>query len=111
MIKSVLLGAVTWEILVASRVISPSIGAILVEWFMLPPANAAFKSNGFKVVHCKLDDHGLNIDHLKTLLKTNKVAAVYTTPHHQYPTTVSMTMERRLKLLYLSKEYQFRIIG
>ena len=42
MIKSVLLGAVTWEILVASRVISPSIGAILVEWFMLPPANAAF---------------------------------------------------------------------
>jgi len=29
-------------IFVASRVISPSNGGILVEWFMLPPANAAF---------------------------------------------------------------------
>ena len=32
------------------------------------------------------------------------------TPHHQFPTTVMMTAERRLKLLLLAEQYDFAIV-
>jgi GntR family transcriptional regulator/MocR family aminotransferase len=35
---------------------------------------------------------------------------VYICANRDYPTTVSLTAERRLKLLQLAKEYQFAII-
>lgn len=97
-------------IFVASRVLSAANGVIIVEKLCYQPAMAAFESNGFKVVQCDLDSDGLSIDHLEQILANNKVAALYTTPHHQYPTTVSMVMERRLKLLSLSKIHQFHVI-
>lgn len=97
-------------IYLTSRVLSPVNGVIIVERLCYKPAKAAFAANGFKVVDCDLDGEGLCTEHLEKLLQSNKVAAIYTTPHHQYPTTVSMTMERRLKLLSLSKIHQFMVV-
>ena len=74
------------------------------------PARAAFESNGFKVLTCELDDNGLNISALKKILSLHEVAGIYTTPHHQYPTTVCLPMERRLDLLKLSKRHNFVVI-
>ena len=39
-----------------------------------------------------------------------RVAAVYLTPHHQYPTTVTLTAPRRLALLALARRHRFVII-
>lgn len=97
-------------IYLASRVLDPSKGAIVMEELCYSPARAAFESNGFKVLKCKLDDKGLNVHHLQELLLNNKVAGVYITPHHQYPTTVCLTMDRRLTLLDLSKRHKFAVI-
>jgi len=97
-------------IYLASRVLNPQDGVIVCEELSYPPAVAAFESNGFQVVRCALDLHGLNTDALRAIIQQHKVAAVYTTPHHQYPTTVSMSMERRLMLLALSNEYRFWIL-
>ena len=36
--------------------------------------------------------------------------AVYLTPHHQYPTTVTLSLARRLQLIGLSNQYGFTII-
>jgi GntR family transcriptional regulator/MocR family aminotransferase len=48
-----------------------------------------------------------------SIIKTRFVKAircVYICANRDYPTTVSLTAERRLKLLQLAKEYQFAII-
>jgi GntR family transcriptional regulator/MocR family aminotransferase len=45
---------------------------------------------------------------LKPVLWDN--CCVYICANRDYPTTVSLTAERRLKLLQLAKEYQFAII-
>ena len=97
-------------IYLASRILNPDKGVIVLEKFCYPPAMAAFESNGFTVIRCELDHQGIDTDALQSILETHQVAAIYTTPHHQYPTTVSMTMERRLKLLQLSKVHRFAII-
>ncbi|MFA7556144.1 MAG: PLP-dependent aminotransferase family protein [Spongiibacteraceae bacterium] len=97
-------------IYLAAKVLNPNDGVIICEELSYPPAVAAFESNGFQVVRCPLDLHGLNTDALQTIIQQHNVAAVYTTPHHQYPTTVSMSMERRLMLLALSNKHRFWII-
>lgn len=100
-------------IFIAARVLAkkqPERQVIIVEHWSYPPALATFLSNHYQVMQVRLDSYGLDTDHLMELLEQHNVAAVYTTPHHQYPTTVSMSMDRRLKLLELSKTFDFYII-
>ena len=94
-------------IFLASRALPNRQGVIVVEELYYPSAFKAFQSNGFQVVSVKLDDQGIVIEDLERILKEHSVAAIYTTPHHQYPTTVTMTMSRRLQLLELSKNGVF----
>lgn len=100
-------------IFLAARVLAkqqPQRQVIVVEQWSYPPAVETFLSNHFQIIQVRLDQHGLDTDHLFEILENYAVAAVYTTPHHQYPTTVSMSMDRRLKLLELSKAFDFYII-
>ncbi|WP_151869735.1 PLP-dependent aminotransferase family protein [Acinetobacter sp. TUM15509] len=83
---------------------------IVVEQWSYPPAIETFLSHHYHIVRGRLDQYGLDIEHLEQLLEKHAVAAIYTTPHHQYPTTVTMAMDRRLKLLELSKSFDFYII-
>ncbi|ULT23368.1 aminotransferase class I/II-fold pyridoxal phosphate-dependent enzyme [Sphingobacterium sp. E70] len=51
------------------------------------------------------------IEDIIALLKLHKnIKAIYVTPHRQYPTTVTMSLKRRLELIELSNEYGFTII-
>ncbi|MBJ8504544.1 PLP-dependent aminotransferase family protein [Acinetobacter seifertii] len=97
-------------IFLASRALPNRQGVIVVEELYYPSAVKAFQSNGFQVVSVKLDEQGIIIEDLERILKEHSVAAIYTTPHHQYPTTVTMPMNRRLQLLELSKKWGFYII-
>ena len=56
-----------------------------------------------------VDEYGLCVDELKKICKRTKVRMVYATPHHHYPTTVSLRIDRRLELLRLANEYGFII--
>ncbi|NUE91337.1 PLP-dependent aminotransferase family protein [Acinetobacter seifertii] len=97
-------------IFLASRALPNRQGVIVVEELYYPSAVKAFQSNGFQVVSVKLDEQSIVIEDLERILKEHSVAAIYTTPHHQYPTTVTMPMNRRLQLLELSKKWGFYII-
>jgi GntR family transcriptional regulator/MocR family aminotransferase len=97
-------------IFLASRALPNRQGVIVVEQLYYPSAFKAFQSNGFQVVSVKLDEQGIVIENLERILQEHSVAAIYTTPHHQYPTTVTMPMSRRLQLLELSKKWGFYII-
>ncbi|PIF45911.1 GntR family transcriptional regulator/MocR family aminotransferase [Chryseobacterium sp. 52] len=56
-----------------------------------------------------VDEHGLVVDELEKICKKRQVRMVYVTPHHHFPTTVPLRIDRRLELLRLAKEYQFII--
>ena len=74
------------------------------------PAWNIFKRCGAKLVPIKVDSGGICVDTIEQVCKKKKLKAVYVTPHHQFPTTVTMKIDRRLKLLDLSKQYGFAII-
>ncbi|MBE9598625.1 PLP-dependent aminotransferase family protein [Pedobacter sp. MC2016-24] len=56
-----------------------------------------------------VDEHGLVIDELRKICIKKKVRMVYVTPHHHYPTTVSLRIDRRLELLRLANTFGFFI--
>lgn len=73
-------------------------------------ADDTFRHAGANLLRIPVDDNGMDIDYLKKILRHKKIKAVYIIPHHHFPTTVTMSVERRLKLLSLAKEYRFAII-
>ncbi len=75
------------------------------------PAWQTFESTGAKLLSVSVDSEGLNVDEVEQYLKKHKkIKAIYTTPHHQFPTTVTMSLQRRMQLIVLSNKYNFTII-
>lgn len=75
-----------------------------------PPAWAVLKAAGAEVVPVPVDANGLRVDALAALLAKRPVRLVYTTPHHQFPTTVTMSAPRRLKLLALARQHRIALV-
>ncbi|MEZ2334677.1 PLP-dependent aminotransferase family protein [Mucilaginibacter sp. RCC_168] len=73
-------------------------------------ADETFKFAGARLLRIAVDAYGMNVDLLEEELKRKSIKAVYVIPHHHFPTTVTLSMERRLKLLRLAKVYRFAII-
>lgn len=73
-------------------------------------ADKTFNLAGANLIRIPVDENGMDIDQLEEILQHKKIKAVYVIPHHHFPTTVTMSMERRLKLLNLAKEHHFAII-
>ena len=73
-------------------------------------ANMIFQQSGAIIKTIPIDEQGLDVDYIKTHFANDAIRCVYICANRDYPTTVSLTAERRLKLLQLAKEYQFAII-
>jgi GntR family transcriptional regulator/MocR family aminotransferase len=73
-------------------------------------ADDTFRHAGASLMRIPVDDKGMDVNRLEELLQHQKIKAVYVVPHHHFPTTVTMSTERRLKLLDLAKHYRFAII-
>ena len=73
-------------------------------------ANETFEEVGAKLLEVNFDANGLEVDKIELICKKKKITAVYVIPHHHYPTTVTLSVERRMKLLALSQQYSFVII-
>ncbi|HUD29020.1 MAG TPA: PLP-dependent aminotransferase family protein [Novosphingobium sp.] len=84
--------------------------AIIVEELTYEPAVAAFRALGAKVIPVGLDEGGIDIEAVELACRRNAVRAVFLTPHHQFPTTVALRPERRLRLLDLARQFGFAII-
>lgn len=75
------------------------------------PAWQTFEHAGATILPIPVDAEGLRVDILAEELKTNKkIKAVYCTPHRQYPSTVSLSLDRRLTLIALANSYGFMLI-
>ncbi|HZM93175.1 MAG TPA: PLP-dependent aminotransferase family protein [Vicinamibacterales bacterium] len=95
--------------LVARALLRPG-DAVAVEQFGYRPAWEAFRAAGATVVPVVLDHEGLDVDALTRLADRMTLRAVYVTPHHQYPTTVTLKAARRLALLALARARRIAII-
>lgn len=69
--------------------------------------NMILQKAGAKVVTIPLDEEGLDVDALRRLCERKPIRMLYVTPHHHYPTTVTLSARRRVELLELSATYGF----
>ncbi|WP_288928353.1 PLP-dependent aminotransferase family protein, partial [uncultured Maritimibacter sp.] len=84
---------------------------IAVEEPGYPLAWEAFRAAGAQVRGVPVDGGGLRVDALEAALARDpRIRAVYVTPHHQYPTTVTMGAARRLQLLELAQRHGLTLI-
>jgi GntR family transcriptional regulator / MocR family aminotransferase len=83
---------------------------VVVEHIGYRPAWLAFQQHGAKVIPLPVDAEGLDVEALTRLCQRTQVRAVYVTPHHQYPTTATLTAGRRIALLELARQRRFAII-
>jgi GntR family transcriptional regulator / MocR family aminotransferase len=90
--------------LVARVLLAPG-DAIAVEDPGYGPPRALFKALGLRVVGVPVDREGLIVDALPP-----GVRAVYVTPSHQYPLSVTLTMPRRHALLAWAEQNNAAII-
>ncbi|SHM30817.1 MocR-like pyridoxine biosynthesis transcription factor PdxR [Flavobacterium saccharophilum] len=75
------------------------------------PAWEAFENAGASLLPVSVVSDGLDLDQVEDYLKTySGIKAIYVTPHHQFPTTVTMSLKKRLRLIELSNQYGFTII-
>jgi GntR family transcriptional regulator/MocR family aminotransferase len=83
---------------------------VAVEQIGYRPAWEAFRAAGATVIPVAVDRDGIDVAAVATLASRTKLGAVYVTPHHQYPTTVTLKAARRLTLLALARANAFAII-
>ena len=73
-------------------------------------AERTFTNFGAVIERVSVDEDGLMTDAIEALCKKKKVRMVYVTPHHHYPTTVTLCAGRRMALLALAEKYGFAIL-
>lgn len=95
--------------LVARALLRPG-DVVAVERLGYRPAWEAFRAAGARVVPIAIDDEGIDVRALTAVHARTPVRAVYLTPHHQYPTTVTLTAPRRLEVLGLAQRERFAIV-
>ncbi|MGX1746018.1 MULTISPECIES: MocR-like pyridoxine biosynthesis transcription factor PdxR [unclassified Brevundimonas] len=94
----------------AAAVLNPG-DAIAVEDPGYPLAWKAFRAAGARVVGAPVDTQGLDVEQLEALLTRDPtIRAVYVTPHHQFPTTVTLGAGRRLRLLEMARRHGLILI-
>ena len=85
--------------------------SVIIENPGYQPAWKAFENAGARLLPVTVDGEGLVIEEVRKHLAGNStIKALYTTPHHQYPTTVTLSLRRRMELIRLSNEYGFTIV-
>lgn len=98
-------------IYLAAAALISSGDAVAVEEPGYPYAWEAFRAAGARVIGVPVDALGIDVARLENLAQQEpKLKALYVTPHHQYPTTVTLGASRRLRLLEVARRYGLSIV-
>jgi GntR family transcriptional regulator/MocR family aminotransferase len=95
--------------LVARSLIRPG-DVVAVEALGYPNAINVFRRAGATVVPIAVDEQGMDVGALSELATNQTLRLVYVTPHHQFPTTVTLSATRRLALLDLARRERIAIL-
>lgn len=72
--------------------------------------NMAFQKAGAGIITIPTDKQGIDVDYLEKICQKQFLRMLYITPHYHYPTTVTLSAQRRVKLLHLAAKYGFIIL-
>jgi GntR family transcriptional regulator/MocR family aminotransferase len=95
--------------LAAHALVAPG-DVVAVEALGYRPAWDALRAAGARLEPLPVDRGGLRVDALAALCTRRSLRALYLTPHHQYPTTVTLTAPRRIELLRLARRHRFAVL-
>ncbi|GAA4450054.1 PLP-dependent aminotransferase family protein [Nibrella saemangeumensis] len=73
-------------------------------------ANLIFIERGTTLLPIPVDNQGIDVEALAEQCRRQPVRMVYVTPHHHHPTTVTLSAERRVRLLQLAEEFGFIVL-
>jgi GntR family transcriptional regulator / MocR family aminotransferase len=82
---------------------------VATEAYLHPSVRALFCLLALEVVPVPIDGDGMQISALESLDADRTLRAVYITPHHQLPTTVTLSAARRTQLLELARDRRWII--
>jgi GntR family transcriptional regulator/MocR family aminotransferase len=82
---------------------------VAVERLGYPPAWAALRAAGAELVPIDIDSEGLVVEQVAEQARRG-LRMLYCTPHHQFPTMITLSASRRLALLELARERAFAIL-
>lgn len=70
-----------------------------------------FRNHRLNIVTTPVDQHGLNVDALEALIAQHQPRLVYTIPTHQNPSGVTLSAERRARLVELAQQHDFYVVA
>ncbi|MCR4693590.1 MAG: PLP-dependent aminotransferase family protein [Firmicutes bacterium] len=70
----------------------------------------ALRSVRARLIGVDMEKDGMDMAELENVLKSNKVKLIYTIPNFQNPTGITMSLEKREKMLALAKKYDCLIL-
>jgi GntR family transcriptional regulator/MocR family aminotransferase len=83
---------------------------VAIEHIGYRPAWLAFQQHGAQLLPIPVDSKGINVEVLAHAASRTPIRAVYVTPHHQYPTTATLSAGRRIELLELARRLRIAVI-
>lgn len=98
------------SIYIASEILLSKDDTVLVAELSYFSVNMIFQKTGVNIHPIPIDQDGINVEEVRNICKKQKIRMLYLTPHHHYPTTVTLSAKRRLELLKLAQEYGFIIL-
>jgi len=94
----------------ATRILLKPGDTVIVEALTHEPTMAAFRAAGARIVAVPLDSGGIDVESIERACRQHQVRALFLTPHHQFPTTVALRPERRLRVLELAQQFGFAVL-
>lgn len=98
------------SIYIASEILLSKGDTVLVAELSYFSVNMIFQKTGVNIHSIPIDQDGINVEEVRNICTKQKIRMLYLTPHHHYPTTVTLSAQRRLELLKLAQEYGFIIL-
>lgn len=73
-------------------------------------ANSTFQNQGATILEVPVDANGMDTEAVEKICKQYTVKAIYVIPHHHYPTTATLSPQRRIKMITMASVYDFLIL-
>ncbi len=102
--------SVEMSLYIISQILLSHGDKVLVGELSMFSANMVFQRMGATVLTIPIDENGVDVDYIRDCFKPGDIRMVYITPHHHYPTTVTLSAQRRMDLLQLAVAYGFVIL-
>ncbi len=95
--------------LIGKTLISPG-DKVIVEGPTFLATIQCFRLYGAQIITAPVDEHGVNTDALAALMAEHKPKFVYLIPTFGNPSGATLSLERRLRVLELSKQHQIPVV-